>query len=74
MDEMNIEPIEPGGMTDEEIAEMERQRREAEEAKLAPSKAAREQRQTSADIVAEHDELMAEMLFEITMNKFGEEV
>lgn len=35
----------------------------------APYRAAREQRQTSAAIIAEHDNLLADMLFEMTMNK-----
>lgn len=73
MDENVKIPQEPG-MTDEEIAELERQRAEAEEARLAPYKRAKQQREDSAAIIAEHDEMLAEMLFEITMNQFGEEV
>ena len=73
MDENVKIPQEPG-MTDEEIAELEKQRAEAEEARLAPFKRAKQQRESSAAIIAEHDEMLAEMLFEITMNQFGEEV
>lgn len=35
----------------------------------APYRAAKEQRQTSAAIIAEHDNLLADMLFELTMNE-----
>ena len=35
----------------------------------APYRAAKEQRQTSAAIIAEHDNLLADVLFELTMNE-----
>lgn len=73
MDENLTMPIEPA-LTDEEIAAIERQRAEAEEARLAPYRQAKEQREDSAAIIAEHDDLLADMLFELTMSKFGEEV
>ena len=53
--------------------EWDRKRKEEQEAKLAPYKAAAEQRRESAEIIAEHDELLADMLFEMTMNEFGPE-
>lgn len=51
--------------------EWDRKRKEEEEAKLAPYKTAAAQRQESADIIVEHDELLADILFEMTMNEFG---
>lgn len=53
--------------------EWERKRKEEEEAKIAPYKAASDQRKESAEIIAEHDELLADMLFEMTMNEIEEE-
>ena len=53
--------------------EWERKRKEEEEAKIAPYKAASDQRKESAEIIAEHDELLADMLFEMTMNEKEEE-
>ncbi len=64
----------PGGMTDEEIEILEQQRKAEEAAKIAPCIAARAQRQENTDIVAEHDSLISDILYEITMNEFGEEV
>lgn len=52
--------------------EWERKRKEEEEAKIAPYKAASDQRKESAEIIAEHDELLADMLFEMTMNEIKE--
>lgn len=70
----NENEVMPGGMTDEEIEELEQQRKAEAAAKIAPCIAAREQRQESADIVAEHDSLLSDILYEITMDEFGEEV
>lgn len=53
--------------------EWERKRKEEEEAKIAPYKAASDQRKEGAEIIAEHDELLADMLFEMTMNEIEEE-
>lgn len=69
MDELSN--MEPQGMTDEEIAALEEERRQEEEAQLAPYKQAAEQRKQSAAIIAEHDELMAEVLFGLAMMKIG---
>lgn len=71
-------------MTTEELTEMpdppdfdpeewERKRKEEWEAMLAPYKAAANQRKESAEIIAEHDDLLADMLFEITMNEFEDQ-
>lgn len=61
-------------MTEEEKARMEAEAEANREAVTAPYKAAAKQRQQSADVIAEHDNLLADMLFEMTMNAFGEEV
>lgn len=53
--------------------EWERKRKEEEEAKVAPYQEAAAQRRESAAIIAEHDELLADMLFEMTMNEMSEE-
>ncbi len=68
------EMIQENALTDEEIAEMEAQRKAEEEARLEPYRAAARQRAENAQIIAEHDEALVEILFEITMNEFGEEV
>jgi len=52
--------------------EEERKRREEEERRLAPYREAAKQRKESAQIVAEHDELLADILFEMTLNELGE--
>ena len=59
--------------TPEEQEEEERRREAEHEAMLKPFKYAAQQRRESAQIVAEHDDLLAEMLFEITMNQFEQE-
>lgn len=50
-----------------------RKRKEEEEAKIAPYKAASNQRKESAEVIAEHDELLADMLYEMTMNETEDE-
>lgn len=76
MDETMVTGMEPEfpTPTEEEIAKWEEERKAAREAELAPYKAAAQQRRESAEIIAEHDDLLADMLFELTMNEFGEEV
>lgn len=66
-------------MNDEEVLtpdfdpdENDREIREREERELAPYRAAANQRKESAAIIAEHDELLADMLFEITMKDMEE--
>ena len=64
----------PMEFTPEQLERDEAERAAHEEKTFAPYRKAREQREVSAEIVAEHDDMLAEMLFEITMNQFGEEV
>lgn len=73
MDENQImEPvIEP---TPEQLAEMEAERQAQDDATYGPMRRAAEQRRQSVAIIAEHDELLADMLYEITMGQLGEEV
>lgn len=59
-------------MTAEEIAALEAERKDAEEELLRPAKEAAKKRNETADIVAEHDDLMAEMLYEMSLNEVGE--
>lgn len=65
------EPVAPE-LTDEEIAAQEAAREAELEAKLAPCKEAAKQRRESADVVAEHDAILADVLYELTMTQFGE--
>lgn len=60
--------------TPEQREAEEKEREAREEAIYGPSRRAAQQRQNSAQIVEEHDNLLADMLYEITMNQFGEEV
>lgn len=68
------EMLEVPGITEEEIAAMEAEREAMYEAKLAPCREAAQKRNSSAEIIAEHDDMLAEMLYEVTMLAFGEEV
>lgn len=61
-------------LTPEQRERDEAERKAHEAALFDPYRNAQHQRKTSAEIVAEHDDMLAEMLFEITMNQFGEEV
>ena len=72
MDENEVMTTEFTDSPDYDPDEWERKRKEAEEARLAPYKAAAAQRQESAEIIAEHDELLADMLFEMTINEMEE--
>lgn len=58
--------------TDEDLRRWEREREERREAYLAPFRAATAQRKESARLTAEHDNDLAELLFEITMMKLEE--
>ena len=66
---------EAAGLTDEEIAALDGEERDDtppeddEDAKIAPFRAASRQRKQSAAIIAEHDDLLADILFEITINE-----
>lgn len=74
MDENEImEPMMPEP-TPEQLAEMEAERQKQDEAIYGPMREAADQRRNSAAVIAEHDELLADMLYEITMGQFGEEV
>lgn len=68
------EMLEVPEITEEEIAAMEAEREAMYEAKLAPCREAAQKRNSSAEIIAEHDDMLAEMLYEVTMLAFGEEV
>lgn len=61
-------------LTPEQLAEIEDAKREQEEATYGKTRSAAQQRRQSAAIIAEHDDLLADMLYEITMGQFGEEV
>lgn len=61
-------------LTPEQLAEIEDAQREQDEATYGAARDAAQQRRQSAAIIAEHDDLLADMLYEITMNQFGEEV
>lgn len=61
-------------LTPEQLAEIEDAQREQDEATYGAARAAAQQRRQSAAIIAEHDDLLADMLYEITMGQFGEEV
>lgn len=68
-EELTVFPDDP----DYDPEEWERKRKEEEEAKLAPYKEAAKMRRESAEIITEHDELIADILFEMTMNEFDDE-
>lgn len=72
-DEVTVDAAEMPDAPDFDPDEWERKRREAEEAELARARAAAKQRKESAAIIAEHDELLTDMLFEMTMNEMSEE-
>lgn len=76
MDENQAEIMEPmmPEPTPEQLAEMEAERQKQDEATFGPMREAAEQRRTSAAVIAEHDNLIADVLYEITMGQFGEEV
>ena len=74
MDENEImEPLMPEP-TPEQLAEEEAAREAQDEATYGPMRRAAKQRRDSAAVIAEHDDLLADMLYEITMGQFGEEV
>ena len=59
-------------LTPEEQARLEAEVIANRQKALAPYEEACKQRQDSAAIIAEHDNLLADVLFEITMNSIGE--
>lgn len=56
-------------MTDEEIAKMDADRKAAKEAEIAPYKAAAKQRQENSQIIADHDDCLAELLYENSLKE-----
>lgn len=60
--------------TPEQIEQEEAERAERENEIYGPYREAAQKRNNSAEIVAEHDDMIAEMLYEVTMLAFGEEV
>lgn len=74
MDENEIMELMMPEPTSEQLAEMEAARRAQDDETFGPMREAAEQRRNSAAVIAEHDELLADMLYEITMGQFGEEV
>ncbi len=68
-----MEPMMPDP-TPEQLAEMEAERQAQDEAIFGPVRRAAEQRRNNAAVIAEHDELLADMLYELTMGQLGEEV
>ena len=71
MEEQNttIQEIPEHDPTPEEIEEWERERAEREAARLKPYKDAAKERKQATATIAEHDDLLAEMLFEITVHE-----
>jgi hypothetical protein len=59
----------PPGPTPEDIERWERERAEREAAEIAPAQRVKEQRNQNTDVIAEHDNLLADILFEITVNE-----
>ena len=63
----------PAPPTPELIAEWEAERKARSEAELAPYKAFAARQKANTETIAEHDDLMAEMLYEITISAIGGE-
>lgn len=59
-------------ISEEEIKALEEEREAAKEAELAPARNAARMRKQSAEIIAEHDDMLAELLFEITVSEVEE--
>lgn len=64
---MNEQDIPP--MTPEEIEEMERQAAEERERRLKPYTDAAKMRRQSAEIIAEHDDILAELMYNDTIRE-----
>ena len=63
----------PAPPTPEQIAEWEAEREARSEAELAPYKAFAARQKANTETIAEHDDLMAEMLYEMTIGAIGGE-
>jgi acyl-CoA reductase-like NAD-dependent aldehyde dehydrogenase len=59
-------------MTEEEIAALDKARKDAWEAELKPYKDAAKMREQSAQIIAEHDDCLAELMYEISLKDVEE--
>lgn len=66
-EEMNTTMPEGPQMTDEDIAKLDAERKAAAEAELAPYKAAAAARKQNTAIIAEHDDCLAELMYEISL-------
>lgn len=64
---MNEQDIPP--MTPEEIEEMERQAAEERKRRLKPYTDAAKMRRQSAEIIAEHDDILAELMYNDTIRE-----
>lgn len=63
----------PAPPTPEQIAEWEAEREARSEAELAPYKAFAARQKANTETIAENDDLMAEMLYEMTISAIGGE-
>lgn len=63
----------PAPPTPEQIAEWEAERKARSEAELAPYKDFAARQKANTETIAEHDDLMAEMLYEMTISAIGGE-
>lgn len=63
----------PAPPTPEQIAEWEAEREARSEAELAPYKAFAARQKANTETIAEHDDLMAEMQYEMTISAIGGE-
>lgn len=63
----------PAPPTPEQIAEWEAEREARSEAELAPYKAFAARQKANTETIAEHDDLMVEMLYEMTISAIGGE-
>lgn len=70
---VNDEILDPEpGPTPEEQEEWERQRKAEWEAKIAPYRALHEQLQTHEEAIEQHDELLSDALYEISILEMEE--
>ena len=77
MDEKDIEMYDEAiedtvNQGEDEGEDWDEKRRKERERQLAPYREAAAQRKESAKIISEHDELLADMLFEMTLNELSD--
>lgn len=70
----NMQDMPAPELTPEQAQEAEAAQKAQDEATFGPMRRAAQQRQQNAAIVAEHDELLADMLYELILQQFGMEV